>query len=120
MSSEPPRSATRFDRARALDNLDGDEALLGEMARAFVADYAQRLEVLQLAVAEADRDRLYSCTHSLKGATLSFCADYAVALAREIEAACRGGDLHEAIRGAKALQEEVEALVAHLRASGLA
>jgi hypothetical protein len=58
--------------ARLLSVLDGDRALLGEIASLFVADAPRRLDDLRDAIASGDEQRARRASHTLSGSAGNF------------------------------------------------
>jgi HPt (histidine-containing phosphotransfer) domain-containing protein len=105
-----------FDRATALENLGGDEALLAQIAGLFVAGWPESLAKLRVALAAADADALRSAAHAVKGSVANFWAERAVQAARELELAGKNGDLAHAPQLLAAAVAAVEEVVAALKA----
>ncbi len=105
MNAEQNLGATRM-----LDLLGGDAALLRHVGTLFLADYRDALTRLHVALAAVDRDALHSVVHSLKGSAAGFGAVGAVALAQEIEKACRANDLSAVPAIAERFSQEIAAL----------
>ena len=60
-------AATTLDLALALEEVDGDEELLREMAQVFLEDHPRLMATLREAVAACDPERLRRAAHTLKG-----------------------------------------------------
>lgn len=103
-----------YDKEGALRNLGGDLELLKEVARMFVTDWPQQRSAIQNALAQADAPSLRVSVHSVKGAVSNFGAHHAAALALDMEAACKRGDLSRAPEQAEALFREVDLVAAAL------
>jgi HPt (histidine-containing phosphotransfer) domain-containing protein len=75
----------------ALERVEGDEELLREVARLFLADYPRALGEIREAVLSGDPKRLEREAHGLKGAAANFGAQPVVAAALELELMGRNG-----------------------------
>jgi len=111
--AEPP-----LDLSATLRAVEGDKALLTELATLFLNDCPQRLDELRQAVASDDAARTERAAHGLKGAVANFGAEAAYALAAELEAMGRRGDLAGARSVLPRLDQEVGRLIARLVAAG--
>lgn len=74
-----------FDRAAALDRMEGDEDLLAELSGIFVEDAREQLARIRAAVAANDAAALQKSAHALKGAASNFHAAPTVAAALALE-----------------------------------
>ncbi len=110
-----PRKPLPYDRDALIAKCDGDAALLHQIIGLFLGDFETQLATLQSALRNADIDRLYSITHSIKGSVSHFSAARAVAAAQGIEACCRRGDLPGAAPGVAELSDAMHELAAALR-----
>ncbi len=82
-----------FDRAAALDRMDGDEELLAELAQIFVDDACEQRRRLQAAVIAREALEVQKGAHALKGAASNFHAGPTVAAALALEKLARSGSL---------------------------
>ncbi|HEX8986817.1 MAG TPA: Hpt domain-containing protein [Rhodocyclaceae bacterium] len=105
-----------FDRAAVLENLGGDEALLAEIARIFVADWPQNEERMRRALEANDAETLRRAAHAVKGSVANFSAERAVQAARALEFAGRDGDMAAAPQLLDATVAAVSRVVAALQA----
>jgi two-component system sensor histidine kinase/response regulator len=85
-SSTPP-----VDLPAALEAVDGDAAILAELADVFLADSPHLLADLCRALQEGDAPHAARTAHSLKGALGTLRTTTAYALAQEIERLSRAG-----------------------------
>jgi two-component system, sensor histidine kinase and response regulator len=92
--------------AELLQRFDGDRVLLVELLGIFQEDYPGQIRNAQAAIAQQDAAEVERWGHSLKGALGNLSAITAAALAGELEAMGRSGDL--ALAGPKLLQVENE------------
>lgn len=79
-----PRSRV-LDREDLLARVDGDLALLTELAELFFENLPERLEETRAAIEAGDCERLARCAHALKGSTSNLSAPLALEAARELE-----------------------------------
>jgi CheY-like chemotaxis protein len=114
--ADTKESRSVFDRNLALARVDGDEALLADLARLFLDESPNMLAALQTALAENDAARLERAAHSLKGAVSTFAARDAVDAALKLERLGRAGDLEEAPQACDALESQLERLRIALQA----
>lgn len=94
---------------------DGDPAFIRHLVRIYLEDYPQQAQVLRTALGNRDLDRLYSISHSVKGAVSHFGARGAVDAAQAIEQCCRRGDVGAAAAHTGALLEALDQLAIALR-----
>jgi HPt (histidine-containing phosphotransfer) domain-containing protein len=113
---EPPYAV--MDRNLALARVDGDESLLGDLARLFLEESPKMLAAVQQAVSAKDAERLQRAAHSLKGAVSTLAAQKAFDAALKLERLGRAGDLGEAERAYAALESQIERLRAVLETLG--
>jgi CheY-like chemotaxis protein len=112
------QAAPVFDRSAALSYVDGDGALLQEMAEAFLADYPPRLAELQEAIAIGDSQALMRAAHSLKGGVASFAAKSTYDAALRLEMMGHNGDLSQAQDAYATLEAELSRLISFLARLG--
>lgn len=103
-----------FDRDAALRNLGGDTELLKDIAMLFITDWPQNRSSIMEALGRADAVTLRVSVHSVKGAVSNFGARQAVALALDLESACKNGDLSRAPEQIETLFREVDQLTSAL------
>ncbi len=103
-------ATTPFDLAEALDRVDGDRALLAELAQIFREESPRMLTDLRSFVACGDAKGVQHTAHTLRGSVSSFGARAAAAAALALETMGREG----ALVGADAHLTELERQVAHL------
>jgi two-component system, sensor histidine kinase and response regulator len=116
--TRPPAEAPPMAPATALETLDGDQALLAELAEIFVADCPRQVAELRRALAGGDLRALERAVHGLKSAVQSLGASEAHALATEVEATAREGRLADAAAALARLTAELVRLSAYLAAGG--
>jgi CheY-like chemotaxis protein len=103
-------AAPAFDRASALAQLDGDEALLAEVAELFLSDCPRRLETIRTALAGGDGATLTQAAHALKGAVRYLGATEAAEAAQRLELTATEGNLAAAAETLRALEREIDRL----------
>jgi HPt (histidine-containing phosphotransfer) domain-containing protein len=101
---------TIFDREVALSNVDGDAALLKEIATLFLGEYPRELQALRDAVACGDAELAARTAHGLKGSVSNFGARAARKAASEIEDLGRAHMLAEAAPALDQLETALAAL----------
>jgi HPt (histidine-containing phosphotransfer) domain-containing protein len=79
--------------SEALSRLDGDSALLAELARLFLEEGPKLLANLQTTVAERDVRGIETYAHSLKGSVSNFGPSHVHDYAFALEQKGRGGDM---------------------------
>lgn len=79
--------------SEALSRLDGDSALLAELARLFMQEGPKLLESLKTAIAERDSRGVEIQAHTLKGSISTFGPSHVHHLAFALEQKGRAGDL---------------------------
>jgi two-component system sensor histidine kinase/response regulator len=99
-----------MDRSLALARVDGDEALLVDLAKLFCEESPKMLAAVQAAVSAKDADRLQRAAHSLKGAVATLAAQKAFDAALRLERLGRAGDLADADKAYAALEAQIERL----------
>jgi CheY-like chemotaxis protein len=103
-------AAPAFDRAAALEQLDGDEELLQELAGVFLTDCAGQVEAMRQAIAAQDAGSLCRAAHVFKGAAAAFAARGTVEAARQLEEMGRAANLTGAKEALAVLEEQVQRL----------
>jgi signal transduction histidine kinase/CheY-like chemotaxis protein/HPt (histidine-containing phosphotransfer) domain-containing protein len=114
----PPRSVPPLDLAQALDTVDGEKALLEDMAAVFLTDAPAWLDKLRTAVATGDTSQTGRIAHSLKGAVGALGATTAYALAAELEAMGQAGRLEGTVTVLGRLEDEIQKVVTFLTTPG--
>jgi HPt (histidine-containing phosphotransfer) domain-containing protein len=82
-----------YDRNKVLENLDGDEELLKEIAGIFLAGYRQDVERMRTALTAGDATTLHRVAHTLKGSMGNFGAQAGIDAAAAIERKARDRQL---------------------------
>lgn len=106
--------AALLDWERALENVDGSEELLIELAGVFIEECPEMMRQIRAAIDERDAPALQRTAHSLKGSARIFAAAAASEAALRLETMGADGDLSGAEDAWTALSAEVERLVAAL------
>ena len=110
-----PSALIPWDRAKALEALDGDEHLLYAIVQIFLEESPKQLAKLKRAVTEKNAELLERTAHSLKG-ELSYLGMPAVSQrARELEQMGRDCDLERASEVLAIFEAEVSAVIANMR-----
>ena len=100
-------ASSLYDRAEALERLDGDEELFGSLAELFVAESAGYCRALETALAAGDAAALCREAHSTKSMLATFSYEDGRAVALQLERLAAGGSLD----GAEVLTAQVLAAV---------
>jgi HPt (histidine-containing phosphotransfer) domain-containing protein len=117
MHAEVTDQSPVLDRAKALDRIGGDIALLAEIATLFMQEYPQLLAIIRTACAAGDAREVERAAHSLKGAAANFSAFGTVEAALAVERLARAGDLPKAEEAIGPLEAELARL--HLKLAEL-
>ena len=111
----PAEPAPAFNLAQALASVDGDMALLKELAEVFVEACPGLLAAIPAALANGDSQALMRAAHALRGTVGTFAAQAASDMALQLEMMGKNGELHGAHQTYAALEAEVQHLT-HLLA----
>lgn len=106
--------ATLLDWERALENTDGSEDLLLELAEMFIKECPGMMREVRVAIDAGDAPALHRAAHTLKGSVRIFVMAPAVEAARRLEEMGASGDLSDADDGWRTLRLEVDRLTAAL------
>ena len=87
-----------MDRALALARVDGDEALLTELAGLFCEESSKMMAAIHEAVVNKDPDRLERAAHALKGAVATLAAQKTFDAALQLERLGRSGEMAQVDR----------------------
>ncbi|MHB0959478.1 MAG: response regulator [Pirellulaceae bacterium] len=85
VSPPPTDSSPDFNRAKALEQADGDEKLLKELLAAFLSEYPPLMTQIRDAVAQRNALQLKRAAHALKGAAATVGADAVADAAERLE-----------------------------------
>lgn len=102
-----------YDRAEAIERLDGNEPLFAEMAEMFVAESEAYCAELERAVASGDAEAVRREAHTLKSLLATFSSEAGRVLAMQLEMLAASGSLEDA----ESLTVEVLAAVRRLAAA---
>ncbi|HKY81660.1 MAG TPA: Hpt domain-containing protein [Sphingobium sp.] len=108
--------STLLDWTRALQNADGDEELLIELAGVFIEEGPEMMRQVRAAIDNRDAPELQRSAHSLKGSAHIFAASAAADAAFRLEAMGAEGNFKDAADGWAILRFEVDGLLAVLKA----
>jgi len=106
--------ATVLDWERALENVDGSEDLLTELAGLFIEECPEMMRQVRGAIDAGDAPALQRAAHSLKGSARIFATAAATEAARRLEMMGAEGDLSGANDGWNALRVEINSLTTAL------
>lgn len=99
-----------FNRAAALERLEGDEELLGELAIIFLQESPRQMKQIREALDRSDWEALARAAHTLKGSVGNFAAQSSVEAALNLENAAKSGNPVEAELAYSALVTEIDRL----------
>ena len=105
-----------IDRALALSRVDGDEALLADIAQIFCDESPRLLAGVHDAIHRKDASLLQRAAHSLKGSVGTFAAQDALDVVLRLEDFARVGDLDHAQKEYTLLEREIGRLKTALTA----
>ena len=94
----------------ALGRVDGDEALLGDLAKLFCEELPKMLSAVQEAVESKDAEEIRQAAHALKGPVATFAAQPAFDAASNLERIAGSPDLGSVKDAFAVLLAEVERL----------
>ena len=95
----------------ALDRVDGDRDLLGEIAGLFLADVDEMMDVVRKAVDAKDGPALHRAAHRLKGSVVTLAAAPAADAVLALELLGRDGQVEAAGEALTRLEAEIPRLV---------
>ncbi|MBC8089378.1 MAG: response regulator [Phycisphaerae bacterium] len=108
------RGNAAFDRVGALDRLEGDAKLLGELAEMFRNESARMLLDIRTSVDSGDAGALRRASHMLKGSASSIGGDTVAAAAKSLESMAGSQQLHGASAQLSVLERELSRLNAEI------
>jgi two-component system, sensor histidine kinase and response regulator len=113
----PPRQAGRdaIDVDAALERMDGDRELFGEIAQLFVEGYPAAIEEIRSALSSRDAATLERASHTIKGSAAQLGATAVGRTAEEIERCAHAGNLDGADEYLARLTREIEHLISELQ-----
>ena len=114
MQKKPSRRAT-WDPAKALERVEGDEALLREIVKIFLDETPRLLTTLRQGVSEGKAELVEKAAHSLKGELSYFGLEEVRQKALDLEQMGRHRDLNRAAEVFDSLQEELSVLATEIR-----
>lgn len=106
-----------FDRADALQRIDGDEVLFRELIGLLTEEYPKLLHDIQTGIAEQDVRKVQIAAHTLKSAVGVVGGNTAYNSALILEDMARNQDLSGARPACQALESALDQLQPHLRAA---
>ena len=104
----------KLDWQKALENVDGSEDLLLELAKLFIETKSDMMEQIGTAIAKLDAPGLHRAAHNLKGSARIFAAGDAVEQAMQLEVMGADGDFRSAAECFSALERTVDELTTAL------
>lgn len=106
---------TLLDWTRALQNTDGDEELLIELAGVFIEETPEMMRQVRAAIDTRDAPELQRAAHSLKGSAHIFAASAATDAALRLEAMGAESNFKDAADGWAILRFEIDGLLTVLK-----
>jgi two-component system, sensor histidine kinase and response regulator len=113
--SENIAIATSWNAARALDRVDGDEALLYELIEIFLEETPKHLSTLEQAINSNERNLIERIAHTLKGELGYLGLPEASEKAKILESLGRENRLDQAPALFQALSEELSSVASEMR-----
>ncbi|MGB7586770.1 MAG: Hpt domain-containing protein, partial [Terriglobales bacterium] len=110
-----PAVANSWDRAAALERVEGDEELLQDICRIFLEESPKLITQLEQAVAQADSEAVSRAAHSLKGESGYLGAANVSQMAKQLEAMGRARELSHASAILAQLRKEMASLSSEVR-----
>ena len=114
-AADLPPSAAPIDRVGLMERLGGDEDLLIDVVRLFLADCPVRLAAIKAAVDDRDAERIRTTAHALKGAAGNLSAQGLFDAARTLERLGTEGRLEPAEAAWRRLSMEAANVLDALR-----
>jgi PAS domain S-box-containing protein len=111
----PQSPASVMDRSAALRRVQGDEALLGELASVFLEDYPRQISAIRESVAPRDAATVQREAHALKGAAATLAAPLVSAAAQRLESLAQDQQWPQVEEAVAALEAALVPLEAELR-----
>ncbi len=107
-SAEAAPALTAVDLDAALLRMEGDAALLADLAKLFCEESPEMLSAIRYGIARKDADAVARAAHSLKGSLATFAATQSFDLALKLERLGRSKGLDDAERVFEALTAEIK------------
>ena len=114
-ASQTSGDRSPFDRAAALERVDGDRGLLAEIAGIFLTDISAMLHSVKAAQAAGDANALARAAHRIKGSVLTFAAGPSSDAALALEQLGRTGTIARGEPLVRTLELELDRLSAALK-----
>ena len=111
----PPEVTNSWDKAAALDRLEGDEELLRDICQIFLEESPKLMTRLQQALQQDDSEAVSRAAHSLKGETGYLGAGNVCLIAKQLETMGRNHELAQASPVLEQLQKEMATLRSAVR-----
>jgi protein-histidine pros-kinase len=107
--------ARLFDESELLGRVDNDVSFLAETVEMLASDGRALMGEVDKALAAGDAAAVGRAAHALKGMISNFCSPSTQQRAFEVERLGKGGDLASAPAATRALEKDLEALIAELQ-----
>jgi len=111
----PAASTSSWDKAAALNRVEGDEELLQDICRIFLEESPKLMFTLQQAVEQDDSEAVSRAAHSLKGESGYLGATGVSQMAKQLESMGRDRELSQAPAVFEQLQREMASLSSAVR-----
>jgi signal transduction histidine kinase/CheY-like chemotaxis protein/HPt (histidine-containing phosphotransfer) domain-containing protein len=111
----PPVAPGLWDKAAALERVEGDEELLQDICWIFLEESPQLMIQLQQALADDDPEAVSRAAHSLKGESAYLGATSVAQIAKQLETMGRDRELSQARAVFEQLQQEMASLSSAVR-----
>ena len=99
-----------MDFEKALNEFEGDKALLMEVLKGFMENVRGQIGVIQQALISQDTDRVWREAHSIKGGAANLRAEELSRIAFELENIGKSGKLERGTQALKRLEKELDGL----------
>jgi len=107
---QQPKKDLPMDFEKALNEFEGDEALLMDVLKGFMENVRGQIGVIQQALMSRDADRVRREAHSIKGGAANLRADELSRIAFELENLGKSGKFERGIEALKRLEKELDGL----------
>jgi len=107
---QQPKKDLPMDFEKALNEFEGDEALLMEVLKGFMENVRGQIGLIQQALMSRDADRVRREAHSIKGGAANLRADELSRIAFELENLGKSGKFERGIEALKRLEKELDGL----------
>jgi len=110
INNQQSKKSLPMDFKKALNEFEGDEALLIEVLKGFMENVRAQIGVMQQALISQDADRVRREAHSIKGGAANLRADALSRIALELEIIGKSGKLERGVEALRGLEKELDGL----------